>query len=148
MIRDVHPGASDVPDEQRCPKCGTDGLPVLIGLADESAVEAAAAGELISGGCMRLIDGNTWGCSSGHEWAADDQAWTQAVNRALAGRPRCRGCGGATRRVVYPRALAYLSETVGLAEEIAAGEAEMAADDGPPDVYSIRICRDCRTVAA
>ncbi|MEU8003457.1 hypothetical protein AB0B66_20060 [Catellatospora sp. NPDC049111] len=147
MTRDVLPGAHTTPT-QRCPQCSSIGRPVLIGLADETAMEAAAAGELVLGGCMMGLDGYAWECPAGHEWTGDEQTWTRAVDLALAGRPRCRDCGGRTRRLVYPRALAHPGETDGLADDIAAGLAEMAPGEGPPGVHSTRICHDCRALLA
>lgn len=124
-----------------CPTCGRRGMPVLFGLPDSSAEEAAAQGELILAGCVQPEDYPQWECEQGHEWSGDAREWDRALSVVLSGRPRCRSCGGPTRYLVYPGA-----EELFL-DELANSEAELATSPADPFAHFARICRTCRAVS-
>lgn len=124
-----------------CPTCGSSGTPVLFGLPEPSADEAAAEGLLILGGCLEPEGDPYWECGQGHAWSGDLAEWEVALNAALDGRPHCRVCGGQTRYLVYPGA-----EELFL-DELARGDAELADAAGTATSHFGRVCRDCRATS-
>jgi hypothetical protein len=115
-------------------------MPVLFGLPDPSASEAAAEGRLLLRGCVQPEDYPHWECPDGHEWIGDEALWSAALDDVLSGRPHCPACGAATRYLVYPGA-----EELFL-DELARGDAELAPDPGAGLPGWSRICRSCRTL--
>jgi hypothetical protein len=122
-----------------CPTCGSAGRPVLFGLPAPEANEAAAEGKLILRGCIEPEDFPHWECSCGHEWASDENEWTEALIAVLSGRPHCSSCGGPTNYLVYPGAEEFFLD------ELARGDAELAQGLAEAGDWT-RICRTCRAL--
>ncbi len=78
------------PITERCPTCGADAVPVLIGRPTQAARAARRAGLLRLAGCYRRGDGKDpqWECSAKpkHRWTSGDEhdvRWLAAVQQAI-----------------------------------------------------------------
>ncbi|MFR9780586.1 hypothetical protein ACL02O_31625 [Micromonospora sp. MS34] len=72
-----------------CPRCGSDGVPLVYGLPGPAAREAARAGRIALGGCRVSTDPARWTCVRRHRWPEPDlRRWEAALDAAMSAEDR------------------------------------------------------------
>ena len=67
-----------------CPECGAEGVPLLFGRPGYEAADAAQAGDLALGGCLRPDQPPNWQCPQRHRWRdADESVWDERLLAVL-----------------------------------------------------------------
>lgn len=67
------------PKAPRCPICGSPAIPIVYGLPDVEAAEAADQGRIVLGGCVVTGSDPAWACTGRerHLWEPGDETGAQ-----------------------------------------------------------------------